>query len=139
MRINCVQIGDVALVETEIESITECTWGSSHTNRIGVQIVRKLMILSLSLVLIMGAIACSNGGETEAVTPIPSPTTGNIVTFPDYNLKTAIREAISKPAGTIYQSDLANLINIDISAKEIENLIGLEYCTALTELWSTQN
>jgi len=62
-----------------------------------------------------------------AETPTP-------VTFPDPNLETAIREAIGKPMGDIYPSDLAGLTHLDASERDIVDITGLEYCTELTEL-----
>ena len=56
------------------------------------------------------------------------------VTFPDPNLEAAIREAISKPTGDIYQSDLDGLTSLDADSRNIVNLSGLEYCTKLAQL-----
>ena len=57
-----------------------------------------------------------------------------IVTFPDANLQAAIRQAISKPTGDIYASDLADLNDLNLSSRSIINLSGLEYCAGLTNL-----
>ncbi|GAG04355.1 unnamed protein product, partial [marine sediment metagenome] len=57
-----------------------------------------------------------------------------VVTFPDPNLETAIREAIGKPSGDIYQSDLDNLTSLDADSRNIIDLTGLEHCTSLTNL-----
>ena len=57
-----------------------------------------------------------------------------VVTFPDPNLEAAIREAIGKPTGDIYQSDLAGLISLDASNRGIVDLTGMEFCTSLIEL-----
>jgi len=56
------------------------------------------------------------------------------VTFPDPNLEAAIREAIAKPTGDIYESDLEGLTSLDAHGRSIVNLAGLEYCTHLTQL-----
>ena len=63
-----------------------------------------------------------------------------VVTFPDPKLETAIREAIGKPTGDIYQSDLEGLTSLYASERNIVNLAGLEHCTSLTwlELWDNQ-
>ena len=37
------------------------------------------------------------------------------VTFPDPNLNATIREAIGKPVGDIYESDLEELLTLDAS------------------------
>jgi Leucine-rich repeat (LRR) protein len=54
--------------------------------------------------------------------------------FPDPNLEAAIREAIGKPTGDIYPSDLVGLTSLDASERSIANLTGLEYCGSLTYL-----
>jgi len=59
---------------------------------------------------------------------------GSIVSFPDANLQAVVREAINKPTGDIYQSDLASLTILHANNKGISNLEGLEYCTNLTWL-----
>jgi Leucine-rich repeat (LRR) protein len=62
-----------------------------------------------------------------------------IATFPDANLETVVRRAISKREGDIYQSDLEELVELDAWAKDITNLAGLEYCTSLTKLHLEDN
>jgi Leucine-rich repeat (LRR) protein len=56
------------------------------------------------------------------------------VTFPDSNLEVAIREAINKPEGAIYLSDLESLTNLVASQKGISDISGLEYCSNLQQL-----
>ena len=60
------------------------------------------------------------------------------VYFPDPNLEAAIREAIGKPTGDIYCSDLEGLTYFSACDDNIANLTGLEYCTNLEDLclWS---
>jgi Leucine-rich repeat (LRR) protein len=59
---------------------------------------------------------------------------GRLVTFPDPNLKTAIREALNKPSAPIHASELAGLANLMARDSGIEDLSGLQYCTRLTDL-----
>ena len=66
-------------------------------------------------------------------------TSSEVVNFPDPNLEAAIREAIEKPTGDIYQSDLEGLAQFDGSNKGISNLTGLEHCTSLTDLSLGEN
>lgn len=56
------------------------------------------------------------------------------VTFPDPNLEAVIRDAIGKPAGPIYDIDLAPLVVLSASHASIEDLTGLEYCNQLADL-----
>ena len=57
-----------------------------------------------------------------------------VVILPDPNLEVAIREAIDKPIGDIYQSDLEELTEFSASERNIVNLSGLEHCTNMTSL-----
>lgn len=64
---------------------------------------------------------------------------GSAVTFLDPNLEAAIREAIGKPAGNIYESDLETLTALDApgqleSQTNIQDLSGLQYCSNLIDL-----
>jgi Leucine-rich repeat (LRR) protein len=64
---------------------------------------------------------------------------GSAVTFPDPNLEAEIREAIGKPAGHIYESDLETLTTLDApgqleSQANIQDLSGLQYCSNLIDL-----
>ncbi|MDH4269340.1 MAG: leucine-rich repeat domain-containing protein [Dehalococcoidia bacterium] len=56
------------------------------------------------------------------------------VAFPDANLEAAIREAIAKPTGPIYPSNLRWLNILPAAYRRIANLAGLEYCTSLMML-----
>lgn len=53
------------------------------------------------------------------------------VEFPDHNLEQVIRDAIAKPTGTIYESDLAGLRGLTANHVDISDLTGLEHCSAL--------
>jgi Leucine-rich repeat (LRR) protein len=68
-------------------------------------------------------------------TPSPVQADGNpVVIFPDPNLETAIREAIDKPIGDIYQSELEDLTEFSAEKKGIVNITGLQHCTNLRSL-----
>ena len=70
-----------------------------------------------------------------------------LVIFTDPNLEAMIREAIDKPTGEIYASDLQGLTSLDDAEMKytdwetfITDITGLEYCTSLTylNLWDNQ-
>lgn len=61
------------------------------------------------------------------------------VTLPDPNLEAAIREAIGKPTGDIYQSDLKELTTLDAGRSNISDLAGLQYCVNLQRLYLAYN
>jgi len=56
------------------------------------------------------------------------------VYFADPNLEGAVREAIGKPAGTIYSCEVKRLTSLEASLHFITDLAGLEYCTNLRYL-----
>jgi Leucine-rich repeat (LRR) protein len=98
---------------------------------------RKILAMSLALVLLIGigAGACGGGevtpppGEEEEEAAPPE-----IVTFADANLEAAIRGTINKPQGAIYTSDLESLTRLEAPAGDISNLTGLEYCVNLESI-----
>ena len=57
-----------------------------------------------------------------------------VVTFPDANLEAVIREAISKPTGDIYQSELEGITELMAGGKGVTNISGLEYCISMERL-----
>jgi C1A family cysteine protease/transcriptional regulator CtsR len=63
---------------------------------------------------------------------------GEAVTFLDPNLEAVVREAISKPTGPIYASDLEGLTSLNAHERNITDITGLEHCTnlKLLGLWS---
>ena len=56
------------------------------------------------------------------------------VNFPDENLEKAIRDAIDKPSGKVYPSDLEGLTKLSARDSGISDLTGLEYCKDLKKL-----
>ena len=50
------------------------------------------------------------------------------VLFPDPNLEQAIREVIHRPTGPILNVDLLGIKELDLSALDIKDLTGIEYC-----------
>ncbi len=62
-----------------------------------------------------------------------------VVSFPDAGLEAAIRDAIGKPSGDIYVSDLAGLTELDASGRNIADLSGIDNCTDLQRLYLHQN
>ena len=56
------------------------------------------------------------------------------VNIPDAGLESAVREAISKPAGDLHKSDLLGLEFLEAEEMGIQSLSGLEYCTRMHAL-----
>ena len=62
-----------------------------------------------------------------------------VVNFPDPNLEAAIRAAIGKPTGPIYDTDVAGLRSLLADGVAISDLTGLEHCTSLISLSLSTN
>jgi internalin A len=62
-----------------------------------------------------------------------------VVNFPDPGLEAAIREAIGKPTGDIYDTDLVGLTTLDANSCGVSNLEGMQHCVDLTELYLWDN
>ena len=90
--------------------------------------MRRIFLLAIPCVLLIGLSlsSCSGAGDP-------------VVTFPDPNLDTAIREALNKPSGPIYASELAGLASLSANVSGIEDLSGLQYCTNLQILYLESN
>ena len=81
---------------------------------------------------LMGTVALSSGtGAAQMVE----------VVFPDPSLEQAIRLAIAKPGGPIFDTDLVGVgfTSLNAAARGIEDLTGLEYATDLTEVRLYEN
>jgi len=63
----------------------------------------------------------------------------DIVNFPDPGLEAAIRSAIGKPTGDIWNTDLVGLTHLNAIGQSISNLEGIQYCIDLTELYLNSN
>jgi len=62
-----------------------------------------------------------------------------VVNFPDPNLEALIREAIGKPTGDIYDTDLIVLTSLSGYNRGISDLTGIEYCINLSYLGLSDN
>jgi len=72
--------------------------------------------------------------EEEADAEGPEP-----LTFADPQFEAAVREAIAKPLGALYPSDVANLTTLDARDRAISDLGGVENLVALEELKLNKN
>ena len=72
--------------------------------------------------------------EEEADAEGPEP-----LTFADPQFEAAVREAIAKPLGALYPSDVANLTTLDARDRSISDLGGVENLVALEELKLNKN
>lgn len=56
------------------------------------------------------------------------------IDFPDPNLEAVVRAAVNKPTGTLYDTDVTTLTELNGDDSSISNLAGLEHCVNLTRL-----
>lgn len=93
---------------------------------------RKALLLAISVLLIVTAfLGCNTGGDKR-------------VNIRDSLLEEAVREALEKPEGSLYASELATLTSLSVprgsdewipfAKQKISNLTGLEYCVKLRNL-----
>ena len=61
------------------------------------------------------------------------------ITFEDKQLEKAIRDAINKPSGDIFEEDVNQLNVFDATHQKITNLNGIEKLESLTELRLAEN
>jgi hypothetical protein len=61
------------------------------------------------------------------------------VTITDPSLEAVIRAAIDEPEREIYPSDLKKFTSLRAEQSNISNVVGLEYCIGLTELYLDDN
>ena len=58
-----------------------------------------------------------------------------VVHVADVNLKAAIREALGKPGyGPVTRAEMGRLTTLDVSNRDIRDLLGLEFATGLTQI-----
>ncbi len=68
------------------------------------------------------------------VTAVAVVSSSQIVTFKDGNLQNAIRNAINKPTGTLYKSDVQNIKTLFVGGIGITDISGIENLTNLKSL-----
>ena len=62
-----------------------------------------------------------------------------IVTFPDANFETLIREVLEKPTGDIFDTDLISITELIGNKREIAEISGVEYCVNLVKIELMEN
>jgi Leucine-rich repeat (LRR) protein len=99
--------------------------------------VRKKFFSKFALITLAILVCVGLGGGL--ILPAKAVYANALVTFPDPNLEAVIREAITKPMGDIYQSDVEWLTTLNASSKDIADLTGLENCVSLQTLYLWNN
>ena len=94
------------------------------------KMVKSGKVLGIALVFVIIATL----SMAIPLSTVPVSAQGVQVSFPDPNLDRAIREAIDKPSGPIYVSELQELSSFNASDRGISDLSGMEFCTNLSQL-----
>ena len=97
---------------------------------------QKILTLLLAMVMVLSCIQT----PLMAVSATPADNESIQSTFTDAVFLQAVRNLIGKTNGEdIYQSDVRNITKLDISDLYITDLVGIEYFTALKELYCYGN
>ncbi len=98
---------------------------------------RKLILVLISLIITINLNSASASNIQERNFSLERESL--VINFPDPNLESAVRERIDKPTGDIYDTDVDTLLSCAFTDKNILDLTGLEYFTALKELYLDKN
>ena len=97
--------------------------------------MQRSKILTVTFAFVLLAILPAGCARLDSKMPAQVPTEPEIVTFPDKNLETVLREALGKPLDEeILSTELTQLRNLSVRNKNVYDLTGLEYCVNLTSL-----
>ena len=110
-------------------------------NRLYALLVAVLMLCA-PLVLSSRALSTdiSPLGHLDAKASPPAGLPGDTaIQFFDPNFEAAVREIIGKPEGDITVSDVERITSLNVSGFDIVDLAGIEYFTALEELYCIRN
>ena len=75
-----------------------------------------------------------DGSSDSASRSVVVTSSVGVVSFPDAGLEGAIRDAIGKPTGDIFESDLVGMTHLVANSRGISNLEGIQYCADLVWL-----
>ena len=80
-------------------------------------------------------------GALASIASVPGcqRSSSNLVCFPDPVLEVVVRNAIRKPNGDIYRSDLLDLTTLNASQLGIVSIEGIQHCVGLTDLFLYDN
>ncbi len=91
------------------------------------KITRRKVILLLFILSLFSCKKTTTGSDTL------------VITFPDANFETLIRQVLDKPSGNITDADMLTITVLDGEDRNIRNISGIENCTNLQELYLYYN
>ncbi len=98
------------------------------------RLIASSLIISILLAPSCTQVVTDEEGVAEQETT-ETPIEAQVITFPDNNLETIIRDALGKPSGEeILSTELAQLQELRIKNSSVSDITGLEYCANLTFL-----
>jgi len=100
---------------------------------------RTRSVVAIGLALALGVVAVvsipgcrrSSGSLLDGVTRGEPSVDIQVVGFPDPGLAAAIRDAVGKATGDIFNTDLTGMKHLDASSRGISNLEGIQHCADL--------
>ncbi len=95
-----------------------------------------VVVLMLSLFSLSSCSTASPDSGPDTETNAPEDV---VISFRDANFEVAVRGIIQKPTGDIMQSDVAKVVVLDVTERDIADLSGIEYFTALEKLHCDSN
>jgi len=81
----------------------------------------------------------SSSRPALTIRPNSSSDSYETVTFDDKNFESAVRKQLGKTSGNITRGDVAGVTNLNLSNLDIKSLAGIEYFTALKQLYCYDN
>ncbi len=87
---------------------------------------QRILTLIITILIVSLSISCNLTPEEEYETIV--------VSFPDPNFESLIREILDIPSGDITDKDLWTIKIVDGRDKNITDITGIEYCAGLFNL-----
>jgi len=119
-------------------------WIIQRNKRLCKDLMKRYVLIYSTLIALLYISSCyqkqvltsevNNTPTRATVETSTSEAVSQEIHFKDANLEAAVREAINKPQGTIYISDVNILTLLKAGNREINDISGLEYFTGLTAL-----
>ncbi|MFL0268872.1 leucine-rich repeat domain-containing protein [Candidatus Clostridium radicumherbarum] len=103
-------------------------WSTSNSNVATVDEAGKVTAIGVGTATITATTIDGNKAASCTITVT------DIVTFKDKNLEQAVRNAINKPTGTIFKSDVAHITYLHLYNKNISDISGIENLSSLQTL-----
>jgi putative cell wall-binding protein len=117
----------------------EILWNSSDEKVATVDASGKITAINPGMTIITAATSDGTSTANCNITVNSAVNDNNpyntVVIFKDSNLEKLVRDAINKPTGTLYKSDVNKITELNAGSKGISSIAGIENLTNLRELY----